>query len=122
MTDYFNAEDDENINPPSPFEAEPKAPEDPRKGLPESVKVEEASAPMLLAEPDPDAQGPWVEYRGVGTLRIMDQAAWESAGVKSDKYCEWNYLNQKRLPRKLFNDQELQYLLRVDGRFALVDN
>jgi hypothetical protein len=101
----------------------PGAPqEDSRKGLPESVKVEEASAPMQLEQPAPDWKGPWIRYNGVGTIRIMDPAAWRSAGVQSNKRYEWNYLNQKRIPRSLFTDEELQYLLRVDGRFSLVED
>ena len=95
---------------------------DPRMGLPPNVEVEIADKPMELALPNPDSRGPWVEYTGVGTLRIMDAAAWKDAKVDSDRYFEWNYLNHKRVPRSEFNDHELQYLLRRDGRFRLVEN
>lgn len=95
---------------------------DPRQGLPPNVVVEEASAPMDLKPADPDAKGPWIQYNGVGTVRIMDEKTWRSVGVDSDKYYEWSYLNKKRLPRSLFSDAELQYLLRRDGRFSLVED
>lgn len=91
---------------------------DPRKGLPPSVTVVTENTPMTLQTGKSD-KGPWIQYNGIGTVRIMDKAAWKEAGVESDKYVQWNYLNHKRVPRSLFNDQELQYLLRVDGRFSL---
>jgi hypothetical protein len=108
-------------NDSAPTEKKEEEKKDPRQGLPTSVKVESASAPMKLRTPDPKAKGPWIQYNGVGTVRIMTQPDWAQAGVDSNKYCEWNYLNKKRLPRNIFTDDELQYLLRVDGRFSLVD-
>lgn len=78
-----------------------------------------ASAPMDLARVDPNAKGPWIQYNGQATVRIITPHDWKQAGVDSNKYCEWNYLNSKRLPRSMFSDEELQYLLRVDGRFSL---
>lgn len=98
-----------------------EAEKDPRKGLPENVIVEEASAPTELAPADPLAKGPWIQYDGIGTVRYLDEAAWKEAGIDSDKYVEWNYLNNKRIPVKNFTDEELQYLLRCDGRFSLVE-
>lgn len=74
---------------------------------------------MELQQPEFGTKGPWIQYNGVATVRILTRNDWAAAGVASDKYCEWNYLNNKRLPRSMFNDQELQYLLRVDGRFSL---
>lgn len=93
---------------------------DPRKGLPANVRVEEVNAPTELALPDPLAKGPWIQYNGVGTLRYLDEAAWKEAGIDSDLYVEWNYLNHKRIPVSKFSDQQLQYLLRCDGRFSVV--
>jgi len=108
------------------FESEDNTKEsggDPRMGLPPEVEVEIADTPMELTPPVPgDNQGPWVEYIGVGTLRIMDTAAWKDAKVDSTNYFEWNYLNHKRIPRSAFTDEELQYLLRRDGRFRLVES
>lgn len=85
------------------------------------VKVEESSEPVKLQEPHPDSRGPWVRYDGVATLRIMDSNAWKQAGIKSEKYVEWNYLNEKKVPVSEFTEQELDYLLRRDGRFSKVD-
>lgn len=94
---------------------------DPRQGLPTNVVVEEASAPMDLdrtVREDPKNQ--YIQYNGVGTVRIMAAEDWKRVGVDSQQYCEWNYFNKKRLPRSSFSDAELQYLLRQDDRFALV--
>ncbi|AYN57966.1 hypothetical protein HWB90_gp016 [Mycobacterium phage Fowlmouth] len=102
--------------------AKPKEDQDPLKGLPPTVRVEEARTPMALKQPDKSARGPWVQYNGVGTVRIMTAADWKTVGVDSKKYCEWNYLNHKRLPVSSFTDEELQYLLRVDGRFSVVED
>ena len=96
-------------------------PEDESSSVPTFPGAQEvlAPAPMDLTLPDPNAKGPWIQYNGVATVRILGPRDWHQAGVRSMKYCEWNYLNGKRLPRSLFNDEELQYLLRVDGRFSL---
>ena len=116
----------ETPTPPEEFKPDirqKKEPEpDKRQGLPESVKVEEASAPMQLERPAPDWKGPWIQYNGVGTVRILTPQDWRAAGVDSSTRYEWNYINQKRLPRSLFSAEELQYLLRVDGRFSLVED
>lgn len=92
-----------------------------RQGLPPTVEVEIASAPMQLKPKDPGAKGPWIQYNGVGTVRVMTPEDWASLGTEGP-YCEWNYLNEKRLPRSIFTDEQLQYLLRQDGRFSLVED
>ena len=104
------------LNPPVKEEDKAK---DERSGLPPSVNVVTATTPLKLQNSPPNEKGPWIQYNGVATVRVMDAAAWKAAGVESDKYIQWNYLNKKRVPRSIFNDQELQYLLRVDGRFSL---
>ena len=95
---------------------------DPLKGLPPTVKVEEARAPMALKQPEKGVRGPWVQYDGIATVRVMTAKDWKDVGVSSTKYCEWNYLNHKRLPVSSFTDEELQYLLRRDGRFSVVED
>ena len=77
--------------------------------------------PLLALQDDLDAAGPWVKYVGPATLRIMDRSAWANAGVHSDQYVEWNYLNNMKVPVKKFDDFELDYLLKRDGRFIKVD-
>lgn len=96
-------------------------PEDETPSLPTLPGAREviAATPMRLELPDPNAKGPWIQYNGPATVRIMTPQDWAAAGVVSNKYAEWNYLNSKRLPRSLFSDEELQYLLRVDDRFSL---
>lgn len=95
---------------------------DPRQGLPASVAVEEASGPMKLDDTKRvDPAGQYIQYDGVALVRIMDEDGWNAVNVESDEYFEWNYLNSKRIPRSSFSDEQLQYLLRVDGRFSLVN-
>lgn len=115
---YFDSDDEEVEEIPVVKEVS----DDPRKGLPANVIVEEAPAPMSLQTANPLATGPWIKYKGVATVRILTQKDWAAVGVNSSTYAEWNYLNEKKLPRSMFSDEELQYLLRVDGRFELVDD
>lgn len=106
-------------------EYDPNNPDqNPRQGLPSSVRLEEDATPVPLTDlPDPkDSAGPWIHYIGVATLRIMDEDAWHNAGVDSKSYHQWNFANKKCIPRSHFTDPELTYLLRVDGRFELTDS
>lgn len=95
---------------------------DPRQGLPSTVQVVQAAEPMQLQQTAPGATGPWIQYNGVATVRIMGPEEWKNVGIETDDYHEWSYMNKKRLPRSVFSDQQLQYLLRVDGRFSLVED
>lgn len=112
--------DTEKLLPPTKHVEKP--PEDPRKGLPTSVVVEEATTPMELDRTKRiDANGQYIEYIGVGLVRQLTPADWAAAFVDDfSEFCEWNIYNKKRLPRSLFTDKALQYLLRVDGRFRLI--
>lgn len=92
-----------------------------RQGLPPGVIVEVAPTPMALKPKDPSAKGPWIQYNGVGTVRTMTPEDWRNVGTEGP-YHEWNYLNERRLPRSAFTDEQLQYLLRQDGRFSLVED
>ena len=102
------SEDDSDVVVPPPPVAPP------------GIVVVEADTPMQLAPPNPFAQGPWIEYLGIATVRILHADDWANVGIDSNLYCEWNYLNQKRLPKSMFSEKQLQYLLRVDGRFREV--
>lgn len=84
------------------------------------IKVEEGPA-LSLQEPHLDSRGPWIQYNGIATLRIMDEKAWRNAGVNSSKYVEWNSLNAMRVPASSFTEAELSYLLGRDGRFSKVE-
>lgn len=83
--------------------------------------IENASTPMVLDLPEPDAKGPWIEYIGVATVRRIDEKGWAACGVNSKNKYQWNYLNQKRLPKSKFSKEELHYLLSIDGRFKLTE-
>ena len=95
---------------------------DPRQGLPESVKVRVEDTPFV---PDTtkreDPKGQYIQYNGVGTVRIMTPQDWAAVNIDTADYHEWNGFNHKRIPRSAFSDAQLQYLLRVDGRFSLVE-
>lgn len=97
----------------------PKAKKHKEEQVQPAVQVEEGPA-LVLQEPELDSVGPWIQYNGIATLRIMDAQAWHAAGVKSDKYVEWNYLNNRRVPISHFTDAELAYLIGRDGRFSKV--
>jgi len=106
-----------------PAEGQDKPKDDPRQGLPPTVEVVQASAPMQLdATKREDPKGRYIQYNGIGTVRQMTPADWKAAHVDSDKTVEWNYLNKKRIPLSAFNDAELHYLLRVDDRFSIVSD
>lgn len=96
--------------------------DDPRQGLPSNVNVTVENTPAVLdTTKRTSAKGQYIQYNGVGTVRVMGPDEWAAAGVESDDYFEWNYLNDKRIPRESFSDQQLQYLLRIDDRFELVE-
>lgn len=101
-------------------EAAPKT--DERQGLPSTVAVSTESTPFFPdATKREDPKGRYVKYTGVGTVRQMTPSMWKEAHVDSDNSFEWNFLNHKQLPLSIFTDAELQYLLRVDGRFEIVE-
>jgi hypothetical protein len=93
-----------------------------RQGLPSSVEVEIASAPMELQQPIvADESGGFIKYIGVGTVRQMTPADWERVGVDDfNRFIEWNGLNKMCVPRSIFTDKALQYLLNDDRRFIVV--
>lgn len=107
---------------PQEEDGKKKKREDPRQGLPTTVDIVEASVPMQLdttRREDPNNQ--YIKYTGVATVRIMTEDDWNRVGVDDfTKYCEWNYLNKKMLPRSIFTDKALQYLLRQDDRFRMI--
>ena len=121
-----DADADDKLVPPTKidvdFSDKPAEKDDPRQGLPESVKLLENQREALKLDTtkriDPKSQ--YIQYNGVGTVRIMGPDEWKAAGVDSEDYFEWNYFNKKRIPRSSFSDEQLQYLLRVDDRFELV--
>lgn len=95
---------------------------DPRQGLPDLVQVQTETQAF---QPDPtkrvDPHNKYVKYTGVGTVRIMGPEEWRACGIDSKDYFEWNYLNKKQIPLSAFSDEQLQYLLRIDDRFEVVE-
>jgi hypothetical protein len=124
-----------NETPPEQIDTggtEDKKGSDPKHGADEAfgtnVVLSEGNSPMELDDRKmEDPKNQYIQYNGVGTVRTMTPDAWrdalkgvEGVEVSDDWYHEWNYLNHKRIPRSLFNEHQLQYLLRIDGRFELV--
>lgn len=97
----------------------------PKQGLDKivpDVRLETAAEPfrpnVVVSQSE---SGRFIQYNSIATVRIMDEKAWKAANVDSDRYFEWNYLNRKRIAIEAFTDAELQYLLRIDGRFSIVE-
>lgn len=130
-----NQDKDEVPTPPQSFiKSESDAQQDdpkndpkvnPGQGIEEvipGVQIQEANTPFELKPTEAEAKsGKLIKYVGPALVRIMDASAWKDAHVDSDRYFEWNYLNHKQIPMEAFTDAELQYLLRIDGRFELVE-
>jgi hypothetical protein len=100
---------------------------DPKQGLEKvagtTVQLSEGNNPMDLdTTKKVDPKGRYIKYIGIATVRSLTPADWEAAGVDSDKYVEWNYFNKKLVPISVFTEAELQYLLRVDGRFEVFED
>jgi hypothetical protein len=95
--------------------------QDPRQGLPSSVNVETGAPHKYDATERTDPKGQYIQYDGVALVRTLGPEEWKAVNVDSDDYFEWNYLNQKRIPRSSFSDEQLQYLLNVDRRFSVVN-
>lgn len=97
----------------------------PGQGIEEVIpgaRIETASTPFELKPTEAEGKsGKLIKYVGPALVRIMDESAWRAAHVDSDRYFEWNYLNHKQIPMEAFTDAELTYLLRIDGRFELVE-
>lgn len=65
----------------------------------------------------------FIKYIGVATNRIITKKDWKGIGIEGEnvKDAEWNFGNGFRLPTKDFNEKQVHYLLKVDGRFKAVD-
>ena len=90
------------------------------QGLPEGTKVEITNIPTTLQQPLVGADGPWIKYVGIATLRILGPSDWKRVGTEGN-YHEWNYLNNMRQPKSEFNEKQLHYLLNLDGDFVEVE-
>ncbi len=54
------------------------------------------------------------------SIRIIRKEQWESIGIHDQVGVEWNEENNFRLPKELFTEQALAYLLKQDNGFELV--
>ena len=108
-------------------------PNDPKHNPKQNVEAAVGGANVVLSEGNPTAfemdttkreskTGRYIKYSGPALVRIMDAESWNAANVKSERYFEWNFLNHKKIPIEAFSDEELYYLLRVDGRFEIVED
>lgn len=74
---------------------------------------------------DKKEKGPFVKYlgvlQGVSSAREITAREWLQLGIKTKGIDVWDLRNDFQLPASQFDDDQLDYLLDVDGRFALVD-
>lgn len=121
MSENIETEKDSPLKVVPNFDDKNSTPEDPRQGLPSSVKIETAITPLVLERPSGHEVGPWVQYNGIGTVRVITASDWRNVGCEGERV-QWNYLNKKRRGKAIFSEAQLNYLLNVDGRFSLVDD
>jgi hypothetical protein len=105
---------------------------------------EKAAEQVQVAAPIPQAGGPFVRYTAVkwaalthkdvnfdkelvaridrsGTERKITSQQWSLVGVATSITHVWSIANKYKIPASQFNEAQLNYLLNVDGDFALVD-
>lgn len=65
----------------------------------------------------------FIQYIGNATDRIITKKDWKGIGVEGDNVKDslWDFKNGHKLPSEDFTEQQLTYLLKVDGRFKAVD-
>lgn len=65
----------------------------------------------------------FIQYRGSATNRIITKQDWKGIGIEGEdvKDVEWNFGNGFRIPTADFNEKQIHYLLKVDGRFRAAD-
>lgn len=80
----------------------------------ESTK-EAAKAPDATAEKKSEGE---VRYIGATTRRILTIEDWRNVGAEGQKAAEWNFENNFRLPKSMFNEKALEYL-KKDDRFRV---
>lgn len=64
--------------------------------------------------------GEFVKYVGKGTTRIIEAGTWP-VGTDQDLSVSWTFGNDFKVAKSDFTDSQLNYLLKVDGSFALSD-
>lgn len=62
----------------------------------------------------------FIKYVGTATNRVISKSDWDSLGIEAEG-TEWSLKNDFRLPSEGFSEQQLTYLLKVDGRFKAAD-
>lgn len=84
---------------------------------PTSEPVEE----IVISEEDTTTtKKKFIRYVGDATNRVISKADWKSLDIEADTM-EWSLANDFRLPVEGLSEQQLTYLLKVDGRFKAAD-
>lgn len=86
----------------------------------ETKSTAKAAAPAKSEVDDKKPADKYIEYVGAATRRILTPEDWEFIGVSDGEQNVWGFHNAFKLPAGQFSDEQLDYLLKVDGRFKLV--
>ena len=65
------------------------------------------------------AKGKFVVYTGDATRRILSPEDWERAGLKGENNV-WGFHNSFRIPAEDFTNDQIEYLVKTDGKFKVV--
>lgn len=129
--------DDQNKIPPA-FSSKPKAKKEESAGedltdyataqrsfeslTGEALTIDDNTpAPNPQAPADPNAKGPFIKYMGYATLRVITPSEWKDVGIHDMGRKEWNTLNKFKVPKSELTESAIDYCLKTDGRFELVD-
>lgn len=87
---------------------------------PEKATSEPVEEIVISEEDTTTTKKKFIKYVGDATNRVISKADWDSLGLKAESV-EWSLQNDFRLPSEDFTEQQLTYLLKVDGRFKAAD-
>lgn len=86
---------------------------------PPKAVSEDAEEIVISSDQGVETKKNFIEYVGVATERIITKKDWKAVGIEGDEIKDsiWNLAGGLRLPSEDFNEKQLAYLLKVDGRF-----
>lgn len=85
----------------------------------EEAPAEVAAPPVLNMDDDNRPANNYVRYVGAATRRVLTAEDWERVGIEG-KPATWHMGNGLMLPVSQFSQEQIDYLVNVDGRFQVV--